>query len=174
MNVVCFAGYSGSGKTTLIERVIPELKRQGLRVSTVKHAHHRFEIDHPGKDSFRHRAAGAYEVVVASDRRLALIREFEQETRFSVHALIARLDPRADWVLAEGFKESDLPKIEVWRTATGEPVRFPADPTVAAIATDAPAALPQPVRIPVLSLNDPAGVAQWLLDGGARFAYRAP
>lgn len=174
MNVLCFAGYSGSGKTTLIERVIPELRQRGLRVSTVKHAHHRFEIDYPGKDSFRHRAAGAYEVVVASDRRLALIREFEQETRLSVHALIARLDPRVDWVLAEGFKESDLPKVEVWRVATGEPARYAADASVVAVATDEPASLPQPARVPVLSLNDPAGVARWLVDSGARFAYRVP
>ncbi|TAN12825.1 MAG: molybdopterin-guanine dinucleotide biosynthesis protein B [Burkholderiaceae bacterium] len=173
MKVVCFAGYSGSGKTTLIERVIPEFRQRGLRVSTVKHAHHRFDIDYPGKDSYRHRAAGAFEVVVASDRRLALIREFEQETRLSVHALIARLDPCVDWVLAEGFKESDLPKIEVWRAATGESARFPLDPTVLAVATDAPASLPRPVRIPVLSLNDPAGVARWLLRGSERFDYRA-
>ena len=85
MKVVGFAGYSGSGKTTLIERVIPALKARGLRVSVVKHAHHAFDIDHPGKDTYRHREAGAFEVVVASSKRLALVREFEQPAKLSVH-----------------------------------------------------------------------------------------
>ena len=91
MKVVGFAGYSGSGKTTLVERLIPVLRLQGLRVSVVKHAHHRFDIDHPGKDTFRHREAGAFEVVIASNRRLALLREFEQETQLTVHQLLAEL-----------------------------------------------------------------------------------
>ena len=91
MKVVGFAGYSGAGKTTLVERLIPVLKRAGLRVSVVKHAHHKFDIDHPGKDTWRHREAGAFEVVVASDRRLALMREFETPVELDVHQLIAEL-----------------------------------------------------------------------------------
>src|SRR6476660_10202829 len=91
MKVVGFAGFSGSGKTMLVERLIPALKLKGLRVSVGKHAHHKFDIDHPGKDTFRHREAGAFEVVVASDRRLALIREFERPSQLSAHHLIAEL-----------------------------------------------------------------------------------
>ena len=106
MKVVGFAGYSGSGKTHLVERLIPALKLRGLRVSVVKHAHHRFDIDHEGKDTFRHREAGAFEVVVASRNRLALMREFEQEAQLSVHHLIAELYDGVDWVLVEGFKAS--------------------------------------------------------------------
>src|SRR5213595_1488490 len=132
MKVIGFAGYSGAGKTTLVERLIPVLRLQGQRVSVVKHEHHKFDIDHPGKDTFRHREAGAFEVVVASDKRLALIREFEQPTQLDVHDLIAELDGRIDWVLVEGFKHSDLLKIEVWREpAEGEeprPVRYTEDP----------------------------------------------
>src|SRR6478752_8973985 len=115
MKVIGFAGYSGAGKTTLLERLIPVLRLHGLRVSVVKHAHHKFDIDHPGKDTYRHREAGAFEVVVASDKRLALIREFEQSTHLDVHQLVAELDAAADWVLVEGFKHSDLRKIEIWR-----------------------------------------------------------
>jgi molybdopterin-guanine dinucleotide biosynthesis protein B len=115
MKVVGFAGYSGSGKTTLIERVIPRSRLRGLRVSVVKHAHHNFDIDQPGKDTYRHREAGAFEVVVASDRRLALMREFEQPAQLSVHHLIAELYDGVDWVLVEGFKQSNLLKLEVWR-----------------------------------------------------------
>src|SRR3954468_2669034 len=108
MKVVGFAGYSRAGKTTLVEKLIPVLKRLGQRVSVVKHAHHKFDIDHPGKDTFRHREAGAFEVVVASDKRLALMREFEQPAQLSVHHLIAELYDGVDWVLVEGFKHSDL------------------------------------------------------------------
>ena len=104
MKVACFAGYSNSGKTTLIEQVIPLLRQQGLRVSVVKHAHHRFDIDHPGKDSHRHREAGAFEVVIASDRRLALVREFEQPAQLTVHQMLAELYAGGDWLLIEGFK----------------------------------------------------------------------
>jgi molybdopterin-guanine dinucleotide biosynthesis adapter protein len=173
MKVVGFAGYSGSGKTTLVERLIPALKLRGLRVSVVKHAHHSFDVDHPGKDSFRHREAGAFEVVVASNRRLALIREFEQEARLSVHQLIAELYDGVDWVLVEGFKESNLLKVEVWRPASGQPVRYLDDAFVVAIATDGPQQLPHETLRPVLDLNDPEAVAQWLVDNGDRFDYDA-
>jgi molybdopterin-guanine dinucleotide biosynthesis protein B len=171
MKVVGFAGYSGSGKTHLVERLIPELKLRGLRVSVVKHAHHKFDIDHPGKDTYRHREAGAFEVVVASDRRLALIREFEQAARLSVHHLVAELWDGVDWVLVEGFKESNLLKIEVWRADAGKDARYPEDDFIVAIATDSPDRLPEPTLRPVLDLNDADTVAQWLIDNGDRFEY---
>jgi len=171
MKVVGFAGYSGSGKTTLVERLIPALKLRGQRVSVVKHAHHSFDIDHPGKDSWRHREAGAFEVVVASDRRLALIREFEQPAELSVHQLIAELYDGVDWILVEGFKQSDLLKIEVWRAASGRPVRYPHDDFIAAVATDSPEQLPEPTRLDVLDLNDIEAVADWLLAHAERFDY---
>jgi len=171
MNVVGFAGYSGSGKTSLVERLIPVLRLRGLRVSVVKHAHHRFDIDHPGKDSWRHREAGAFEVVVASDRRLALMREFEQPTELSVHQLIAELDPGVDWVLVEGYKASDLLKIEVWRASTGKPVRYPDDDFIAAVATDHPQQLPVPTALDILDLNDAEGVVDWLARHATRFEY---
>ena len=140
MKVVGFAGFSGSGKTTLVEQLIPALKLRGLRVSVVKHAHHDFDIDHPGKDTYRHREAGAFEVVVASDRRLALMREFEQPARLTVHQLLAELYEGVDWVLVEGFKESNLLKVEVWRAANGKPARYLDDDFVVAIATEPPLA----------------------------------
>ena len=171
MKVVGFAGYSGSGMTTLVEQLIARLRARGLRVSVVKHAHHRFDIDHPGKDTFRHREAGAFEVAIASSRRLALMREFERPTELSVHHLIAELWDGVDWVLVEGFRGSDLLKVEVWRPATGHPARYPDDDFVVAIATDAPAALPVPTLRPVLDLNDAEAIAQWLIDNGQRFDY---
>lgn len=171
MKVVGFAGFSGSGKTTLVERLIPALRRKGLRVSVVKHAHHRFDIDHQGKDTYRHREAGAFEVVVASDCRLALMREFEVPNRPTVHQLLAELYEGVDWVLVEGFKDSDLPKIEVWRAATGKPARYFEDDFITAIATDSPDHLPEPTRLPVLDLNDPEAVVDWLISHAARFDY---
>ena len=172
MKVAGFAGFSGSGKTTLVERLIPALKLMGLRVSVTKHAHHGFDIDHPGKDTYRHRQAGAFEVIVASDRRLALMREFEQPGKLSVHHLLAQLYDGVDWVLVEGFKDSNLPKIEVWRASGGKPARYPDDDFVVAIATDSPGQLPQSTLRPVLDLNDPDSVAHWLVDNGHRFDYR--
>jgi molybdopterin-guanine dinucleotide biosynthesis adapter protein len=171
MKVIGFAGFSGSGKTTLVERLIPALKMRGLRVSVVKHAHHKFDIDHPGKDTYRHREAGAFEVVVASNQRLALIREFEQPAQLTVHHLIAELYEGVDWVLVEGFKESNILKIEVWRDASGKPALYPDDDFIVAIATDSPAQLPQATLRPVLDLNDPEAVAQWLMDNQDRFDY---
>lgn len=173
MKVVGFAGYSGSGKTTLVERLIPALKLRGLRVSVVKHAHHDFDIDHPGKDTFRHREAGAFEVVVASTKRLALMREFEQPAQLNVHHLLAELWGGVDWVLVEGFKGSNLLKVEVWRAQAGQPARYPDDDFIVAIATDSPGRLPLETLRPVLPLNDPDAVAQWLVDNGPRFDYEA-
>jgi molybdopterin-guanine dinucleotide biosynthesis protein B len=171
MKVIAFAGYSGAGKTHLVERLIPVLKLRGLRISVAKHAHHNFDIDHPGKDTFRHREAGAFEVVVASDRRLALMREFEQPAELSVHHLLAELYEGVDWVLVEGFKDSNLLKVEVWRPTSGKPVRYPHDDFIVAIATDAPDQLPEATLRPVLDLNDADALAHWLVENGDRFEY---
>jgi molybdopterin-guanine dinucleotide biosynthesis protein B len=171
MKVAGFAGFSGSGKTTLVERLIPAFKLMGLRVPVAKHAHHDFDIDRPGKDTYRHRQAGAFEVIVASDHRLALMREFERPARVNVHHLLAELYDGVDWVLVEGFKDSNLPKIEVWRAASGKPARYPDDDFVVAIATDSPGELPVSTLRPVLDLNDPDSVARWLADNGHRFDY---
>ena len=173
MKVVGFAGFSGAGKTTLVERLIPALKARGLRVSVVKHAHQHFDIDRPGKDSHRHRSAGATEVLVASSQRLALLREFDMDGLPSVHQLIGELSP-ADWVLIEGWKHADLPKIEVWRAALGQPPLYPDDPFVTAVATDDPAALPVPTARPVLALSTPAALVSLLLDTATRYHYAPP
>jgi molybdopterin-guanine dinucleotide biosynthesis protein B len=174
MKVVSFAGYSGSGKTTLVEQLIGCMRMRGLRVSVVKHAHHTFDIDQPGKDSWRHREAGAFEVVVASNQRLVLQRQFEKPTQLSVHHLLAEVYDGVDWVLVEGFKQSDLLKVEVWREASAQPVRYPDDDFVVAIATDSAHALPEPTQRPVLDLNDPDAVCEWLLANEDRFNYRGP
>ena len=172
MKVVGFAGYSGAGKTTLVERLIPVLRSEGLRVSVVKHAHHHFDIDHAGKDTFRHREAGAFEVVVASTKRLALMREFEQAAQLNVHQLIAELHDGVDWVLVEGFKDCDLHKIEVWRAQSGRAPNYPNDDFIVAIATDSPGQLPQATARPVLDLNDAQALERWLMASEARFEYR--
>ena len=164
MHVVGFCGPSGVGKTTLIEGVIAGLRAHGLWVSVVKHAHQHFDIDRPGKDSHRHRSAGATEVLVASSQRLALLREFDMDGLPSVHQLIGELSP-ADWVLIEGWKHADLPKIEVWRAALGQPPLYPDDPFVTAVATDDPAALPVPT---------PAALVSLLLDTATRYHYAPP
>ena len=173
MNVIGFRGFSGSGKTTLVEQVVARLRGAGLRVSVVKHAHHDFDIDHEGKDSWRHRQAGAYEVVIASDVRLAKIREFEQPSDPTVHDLIRELQP-CDWVLVEGFKRARMPKIEVWRPSTGHEVQYPVDPDVVAICTDSAGELPVATTLPVLDLNDTQAVVDFLRASGARYAYTAP
>lgn len=173
MRVVGFSGYSGSGKTTLIEKLIGRLKEAGQRVSVIKHAHHRFDIDHPGKDSYRHREAGAFEVVVASNRRLAKVREYEAEAELTVHQLLAELAP-CDWAIVEGFRHADLLKVEVWRAETGERAHYPDDPFVIAVATDAPHNLPVPTSLPVFHLDDPQAVADFLLSHADRHEYTSP
>lgn len=175
MKVIGFSGFSGSGKTTLVERLIPVLKLHGQRVSVVKHAHHKFDIDHPGKDTYRHREAGAFEVVVASDRRLALMREFEQPAQLSVHQLISELYDGVDWVLVEGFKQSDVLKIEIWRAAAeGEAARrarYVDDDFIVGIATDRPDRLPAPTGLPIFDLDDVDAIGSWLLQNAPRFEY---
>lgn len=170
MKVVGFCGPSGVGKTTLVERLIGELKARGLRVSVIKHAHKTFDIDQPGKDSHRHRQAGAFEVMIASGQRLAKMREYEVPGHPTVHQLIAEM-VECDWLLVEGFKHADITKIEVWRAALGQPPIYPDDPFVAAIATDAPDQLPVATARPVFLLTDAAALAAWLVDSGRRFDH---
>ena len=173
MKVIGFSGYSGSGKTTLIEPLIGCLKAAGQRVSVVKHAHHNFDIDHPGKDSWRHRQAGAFEVVVASNKRLAKIREYEVQADPTVHQLLAELSD-CDWALVEGFRHADLLRIEVWRAETGEVAHYPHDPFIVAVATDEPQNLPVPTGLPVLSLSDVQSVADFLMGNPSRYEYSSP
>ena len=179
MKVIGFAGYSGAGKTALVEALVMLMKQRGLRVSVIKHAHHDFDVDREGKDSWRHRKAGAYEVLLASDRRMALMREYEQPAQLSMHHMLAQLDPSVDWVLVEGFKHGELPKIEVWRRQRDrldkgkslEPL-FAHDPRVLAVATDAAHDLPQAPVQPVLDLNQPQLVLQWLLAHSDSLQYK--
>ncbi|HEU4588191.1 MAG TPA: molybdopterin-guanine dinucleotide biosynthesis protein B [Gemmatimonadales bacterium] len=166
--VIGFVGASGSGKTTLIVRILPLLRAEGLRVAVLKHAHGGFDMDRPGKDSYRVREAGASEVLIASRARWAHLGELDDELEEPpFRALLERFDPaRVDLVLAEGFAREAYPKIEVYRPALGEPPRcWPGDPTVIAVATDAPLAVARPVRR--LDLNAPAEVV------GAVVAYLA-
>lgn len=132
-----FAGWSGSGKTTLIEQVIAQLAADGVRVALIKHAHHNFDIDHPGKDSHRHREAGATEVLVSSGKRWAMMHELRGAPELSLAEALERLGP-CDLVLIEGYKREPLPKLEVWRSAVGKPLLFPQDEHIIALATDDP------------------------------------
>jgi molybdopterin-guanine dinucleotide biosynthesis adapter protein len=156
--VIGLAGWSGSGKTTLITKVIPVLAGRGLKVATVKHAHHDFDIDQPGKDSWLHRAAGASEVMVASSRRWALIHELQGEPEPALQDILAKLSA-ADLIIIEGFKRHAHPKLEVHRAATGKPLLYPDDDCIVAIASDEP--LPQ-APLPVLLLDDIEGIANAL------------
>jgi len=174
LHVLGFSGSTGAGKTTLIEKLIPRFRQAGQRVSVVKHAHHGLELDHVGKDTWRHRQAGAFEVVAASAQRLVLMREFEQQTELSVHHLLAELSPVANWVFVEGFRGADIHKLELWREGNGGPVFYTDDPFVAAVVTDEAAALPYPTALPVLNLNEPDAVMAWLLANAQRFEYRYP
>jgi molybdopterin-guanine dinucleotide biosynthesis protein B len=158
VRIIGLAGWSGSGKTTLLTALIPLLKARGLSVSTVKHAHHEFDIDRPGKDSWRHREAGAREVMVASARRWALMHELRGMPEPSLDALAAHMTP-VDLLLVEGFKSHSHPKIEVHRPALGKPLLYPDDPHVFALACDEPLTAP----IPVLPLGDPARIAALIL-----------
>ncbi|MGK9168152.1 molybdopterin-guanine dinucleotide biosynthesis protein B [Inquilinus limosus] len=139
MRVLGIAGWSGSGKTTLLTKLIPALIGRGLTVSTVKHAHHEFDVDQPGKDSWRHREAGATEVLVSSSRRWALMHEHRGADEPPLEALLAKLEP-VDLVLVEGFKRERYPKLEVWRAETGKPPLYPEDPDIVAVASDGPIA----------------------------------
>ena len=159
MRIFGLAGWSGSGKTTLLTAVLPELVARGLSVSTIKHAHHEFDIDQPGKDSWRHRQAGAHEVMVASSRRWALMYELRDAPEPSLDQLVARLSP-VDLLLVEGWKRHPHPKIEVHRPTLGKSLLYPDDPWVVAIASDEKLDAP----VPLLPLGDPTAVAAFISD----------
>ena len=159
-----FAGWSGAGKTTLIRQVIAHLVARGLRVSTVKHAHHDFDIDHPGKDSWEHRHAGAAEVLVVSDRRWALMHELRGAREPALPELVAKLAP-ADLVLVEGFKRTAFPKMEVFRADNGKLPLHPEDPSIIALATDFSFA---DSGRPAFALEDIEGIARFVEKHAAR------
>jgi molybdopterin-guanine dinucleotide biosynthesis protein B len=150
MRVIGIAGWSGAGKTTLLAKLIPRLVARGSRVSTVKHAHHGFDVDQPGKDSHTHRQAGATEVLVSSARRFALVHELRGAVEPSLAELLAKLAP-VDLVIVEGFKHGPHPKIEVFRAEVGKPLLHPDDPQIVAVASDRPLAA---ATVPVVGLDD--------------------
>ena len=158
MKIIGIAGYSGSGKTTLIEKVIPLLVAEGLRVSLVKHAHHEFDVDQPGKDSYRHRHAGCTEVLVSSTKRWALMHELRGAGELSLEDLLKQLAP-CDVVIVEGYKAAAIPKIEVHRRQATTPLLHPDDPHVVAVATDEPLDTP----LPQIDLDDAGGVARFIV-----------
>jgi molybdopterin-guanine dinucleotide biosynthesis adapter protein len=158
MRIIGLAGWSGSGKTTLVTKVIPVLVARGLKVATVKHAHHEFDIDQPGKDSWLHRQAGASEVAVVSSRRWAIVHELDNDPEPPLTDMLERLSP-VDLVIVEGFKRHRHPKLEVYRAVVGKPLLHPDDDCVVAVATDGP--LPQ-AQVPVLMLDDMESIANVL------------
>jgi molybdopterin-guanine dinucleotide biosynthesis protein B len=157
--VIGFAGWSGAGKTTLIVKLIPELNRRGLSVSTIKHAHHNFDLDQPGKDSYEHRAAGAEDVLVASANRVALMRELRGAPEPSLAELL-RLLKAVDLVLIEGFKRDPLPKIEVFRAANGKPPMYPTDQHIVALISDV---ADRSTGLPHASIDDITAAADLVL-----------
>jgi molybdopterin-guanine dinucleotide biosynthesis protein B len=159
MRVIGIAGWSGAGKTTLLARLVPRLVARGLRVSTVKHAHHGFDVDQPGKDSHTHRQAGATEVLISSARRFALVHELRGTAEPSLAELLAKLAP-VDLVIVEGFKHGPHPKIEVFRAEVGKPLLHPDDPQIVAVASDRPLAA---ATVPVVGLDDIDAVVDIML-----------
>lgn len=164
MKVLGITGWSGAGKTTLIVTLIPRLRALGLTVSTLKHAHHDVDLDRPGKDTFRHREAGACEVILATGRRWALLHELRGEPEPELPELLSHLRP-VDLVLVEGWKTGVYPKLEVWRAGVGDrPPRFTDDPTIIAVASEPsldPARHGRPA-LPVLPLNDSDQIADFI------------
>ncbi|MBX3453035.1 molybdopterin-guanine dinucleotide biosynthesis protein B [Ferrovibrio sp.] len=158
MRVLGITGFSGAGKTTLLEKLIPLLVSRGMRVSTLKHAHHGFDVDVPGKDSYRHRAAGASEVLIASARRYAILHELRDQPEPGLEALLARMSP-VDLVLVEGYKREGHAKIEIWRQANGQPLLQPDDPAIIAVACDTD---PPHRTAPRLDIDDAAGIADFI------------
>ena len=158
MKIFGFAGYSGSGKTTLIEQLIPLITVRGLTVSLIKHAHHTFDIDQPGKDSYRHRTAGCSEVLITSSRRWALIHELRGAPEPELADQVQHLAP-CDLLLVEGYKRERIPKLEVFRAEVGEPLIHPHDSNVVAIAADAPVK----TGLRQFDLNLPAPIAEFIL-----------
>ena len=162
MKVIGIAGWSGAGKTTLLTRVIPILAARGLSISTIKHAHHDFDIDQPGKDSHTHRMAGATEVLVSSANRFALMHELRGKREWTLDALLEKLS-QVDLVLVEGFKTQAHPKLEVFRAVVGKPLLHPEDGNIVAVASDRPLA----ASVPVVSLDDVEAVADILVEKAA-------
>jgi len=158
VKVFGFAGFSGSGKTTLIEKLIPRLVKRGIAVSLIKHAHHTFDVDQPGKDSYRHRHAGATEVLVTSSRRWVLMHELRGEAEPSFDEQLKHVSP-CDLLLVEGFKYAPIPKLEIWRAVTGEPLLHPNDPHIVAVASDQAVE----TKLPLLDLNDVDGITGFML-----------
>jgi len=159
MRIIGLAGWSGSGKTTLIKKLIPRLIARGISVSTLKHAHHGFDLDQPGKDSFFHRTAGATEVIISSAKRWAILHELREQPEWDMAALVGKMSP-VDLVLVEGFKRDAFPKLEIHRIANGKPLIHPEDPHIVAVASDT--ALPQ-AKVPVVDLNHTEAIADLLL-----------
>jgi molybdopterin-guanine dinucleotide biosynthesis protein B len=159
MRIIGLAGWSGSGKTTLITKLIPRLIARGITVSTLKHAHHGFDLDQPGKDSFFHRAAGATEVLISSAKRWAILHELREEPEWDLAVLVGKMSP-VDLVLVEGFKRDAFPKLEIHRVANGKPLIHPEDSHIIAVACDS--ALPA-AQVPVIDLNDIERIADLLL-----------
>jgi molybdopterin-guanine dinucleotide biosynthesis protein MobB len=159
MRVFGLAGWSGSGKTTLLTRLIPALVARGVAVSTVKHAHHNFDVDQPGKDSWKHRQAGASEVLIASSARWALMHEHRGAREPGLAELLAHMTP-VDLVIVEGFKGDAFPKIEIHRPSVGKPLLYPDDPDIVAVASDAP--IPG-LRLPRVALDDIDAIASLIL-----------
>lgn len=158
MKIIGIAGYSGSGKTTLIEKVIPLLVKDGFRVSLIKHAHHEFDLDHPGKDSHRHRLAGASEVLITSSNRWAMMHELRGATEPTLEEQLKHLSP-CDVVIVEGWKHNAMPKIEVHRKLSEKPLLFPEDRSVIAVASDESLA----TELPQFELDDADAVAQFIV-----------
>ena len=160
MRIIGLAGWSGSGKTTLLTKLIPRLVRRGLKVSTLKHAHHAFDVDQPGKDSYMHRMAGATEVLVSSQNRFALMHELRGAPELTLPELLVRLSP-VDLVIIEGYKRDPHPKLEVFRASVGKPLIHPDDPHVVAIASDTPVPA---ARVPRVALDATEAVIDILLE----------
>jgi molybdopterin-guanine dinucleotide biosynthesis protein B len=159
--VLGFAAFSGTGKTTLLTRLIPLLREQDIRIGVIKHAHHKFEIDYPGKDSYELRKAGAQQMLIASASRMALIREYEQDTEPQLADLVAKLDQTMlDIILVEGFRHVPFPRIELHRSALQKPLLCLDDKSIIALASDAP--LKAQINIPVLDLNNPQQIATFI------------
>jgi molybdopterin-guanine dinucleotide biosynthesis adapter protein len=163
MRIIGLAGWSGSGKTTLLTKVIPRIVARGLTVSTIKHAHHSFDLDQPGKDSHSHRLAGATEVLVGSARRWAIVHELRGEAEPALTVLLRNASP-VDLVVVEGYKAERHPKLEVYRSSNGKPLLHPEDPAIVAIASDVALAN---ARVPVVDLNDVEGVIEIVLRHAA-------
>jgi molybdopterin-guanine dinucleotide biosynthesis protein B len=160
MRIIGLAGWSGSGKTTLITKVLPVLIGRGVKVSTLKHAHHGFDLDKPGKDSFMHRTSGATEVIISSERRWAVLHELRGEEEWDLPALLSKASP-VDLVLVEGFKREPFPKLEIFRRENGKPLLHPDDPHIVAMASDA--AVPE-AKVPVIDLNNIEAIADMLFQ----------